>query len=114
MNLKEIFVTNLKNFRKRECLSQMALAEICDTSASYIGEIEIGRKFPSIEMIEKIAAALKVDAYQLFIDGSGKPYEASMEMKEFLLKMPNRVKQELSAQLMALIGTGIDETLSPK
>jgi transcriptional regulator with XRE-family HTH domain len=114
MNLKEIFVANLKNFRKRECLSQMALAEICDTSASYIGEIEIGRKFPSIEMVEKIAAALKVDAYRLFIDESGKPYETSVELREFLLKMPNRIKQDISAQLMALIGAGIDETLSPK
>jgi hypothetical protein len=65
-------------------------------------------------MVEKIAAALKVDAYRLFIDGSGKPYETSIEMREFLLKMPNRIKQEISAQLMTLIGAGIDETLSPK
>ncbi|GMO50179.1 MAG: hypothetical protein Ta2B_30820 [Termitinemataceae bacterium] len=31
----------------------MKLAEKCGTAASYIGEIEIGRKFPSVEMIER-------------------------------------------------------------
>ncbi|GHU79097.1 hypothetical protein FACS189462_4540 [Spirochaetia bacterium] len=55
MSLRDIFIVNLKKFRKSESLSQMKLAEQCHTAASYIGEIEIGRKFPSVEMIEKIA-----------------------------------------------------------
>ena len=46
----------------------MALAESCGTSTSYIGEIEIGKKFPSIEMIQKFADALKIAPYKLFMD----------------------------------------------
>lgn len=49
-------------------MSQMRLAELCETSTSYIGEIEIAKKFPSIEMIEKIARALNVRPFQLFQD----------------------------------------------
>jgi transcriptional regulator with XRE-family HTH domain len=45
----------------------MKLAELCDTATSYIGEIEIGRRFPSLKLIEKIAGALNVEPYEFFI-----------------------------------------------
>ena len=68
MDLRTVFITNLKRFRKEQKMSQMHLAELCETSTSYIGEIEIAKKFPSIEMIEKIAHALNVRPFQLFQD----------------------------------------------
>ena len=46
----------------------MALAEKCGTSASYIGEIEIGKKFPSVEMVQKFADALNIKPYKLFME----------------------------------------------
>ena len=58
MELRTVFITNLKRYRKEIKFSQMTLAERCGTSTSYIGEIEIGKKFPSVEMIQKIAEAL--------------------------------------------------------
>ena len=67
MELREIFISNMKRYRKDKGISQMSLAELCNTSTSYIGEIEIGRKFPSVEMIQKIAAALNIQPFQLFI-----------------------------------------------
>ena len=45
----------------------MKLAELCDTATSYIGEIEIGRRFPSLKLIEKIAKALNVEPYEFFV-----------------------------------------------
>lgn len=68
MNLKETFIVNLKKARKERRISQSSLAERCSTATSYIGEIEIGRKFPSMEMIEKIAEALEIEPYRLFVD----------------------------------------------
>jgi transcriptional regulator with XRE-family HTH domain len=44
----------------------MRLAEICDSSTGYIGEIESGKRFPSVNMIERIAKALKIESYFLF------------------------------------------------
>lgn len=70
MDLRETFIKNLKIYRNRLKISQMKLAELCETSTSYIGEIEIGKKFPSIEMIQKIAAALQIPPYQLFMTES--------------------------------------------
>jgi transcriptional regulator with XRE-family HTH domain len=46
MTLKQIFISNLKQFRIKEGLSQMKLAEYCGTATSYIGDIEIGRDSP--------------------------------------------------------------------
>ncbi|MBP3366553.1 MAG: helix-turn-helix transcriptional regulator [Treponema sp.] len=68
MDLRTVFITNLKRCRKEQKISQMRLAELCGTSTSYIGEIEIAKKFPSIEMIEKIARALSIRPFQLFQD----------------------------------------------
>lgn len=68
MDLRNVFIMNLKRVRKEKKISQMRLAELCESSTSYIGEIEIGQKFPSIEMIEKIARALEVRPFLLFLD----------------------------------------------
>ena len=68
MDLRAVFINNLKRYRKENKLSQMALAEKCGTSASYIGEIEIGKKFPSIEMVQKFAEALDIKPYKLFME----------------------------------------------
>jgi transcriptional regulator with XRE-family HTH domain len=44
----------------------MRLAELCDSSTGYIGEIESGKRFPSVNMIERIAKAFKIESYLLF------------------------------------------------
>lgn len=67
MDLRDVFISNIKEYRKQRKLSQMALAERCETSTSYIGEIEIGKKFPSVEMIQKIADSLEVKPFRLFM-----------------------------------------------
>ena len=66
MTFQELFIINLKDFRKSRKLSQAKLAEICESSQAYIAEIEVGKKFPSPDMIERIACALEVESYCLF------------------------------------------------
>jgi len=46
--------------------SQEKLAEKVGTSTHYIGMIEKEKKFPTPEMLERIAAALEIDAPALF------------------------------------------------
>ena len=47
-------------------ISQAKLAEKVDTSTHYIAQIEQMNKFPSVEMLERIAAALEMDSPELF------------------------------------------------
>lgn len=63
MHLREIFSNNIKFYRTKNKMSQQELAEKCETATNYISEIETGRKFPSIEMIEKLATVLEVPAW---------------------------------------------------
>ena len=66
MTFQELFIINLKDFRKTHKISQSKLAELCESSQAYIAEIEVGKKFPSPEMIERIASALNIESYCLF------------------------------------------------
>ena len=66
MALQQIFISNLKRIRKEKHITQEKLAELCDTDTCYIGQIETMRRFPSIHFIEKIAAALQIEAEELF------------------------------------------------
>jgi transcriptional regulator with XRE-family HTH domain len=68
MEMMQIFILNMKKYRKMRKLTQMKLAEMVNTSTSYIGEIEINNKVPSMEMVEKIAKALNVEPFRLFLE----------------------------------------------
>jgi transcriptional regulator with XRE-family HTH domain len=68
MNLQDLFVVNMRKYRKLVGLTQEKLAELCDTEPAYIGQIETGRRCPSLDYIQRIAYALKVSPYQLFYD----------------------------------------------
>ena len=57
---------NLKSFRRARGWSQAKLAEKAGTSTQYIGMIETKIKFPSSEMIQKLAVALRIDPAELF------------------------------------------------
>ncbi|MDE6244247.1 MAG: helix-turn-helix transcriptional regulator [Treponemataceae bacterium] len=95
MNLRTIFITNLKCYRKELKISQMRLAELCETSTSYIGEIEIAKKFPSIEMIEKIAHALDIRPFQLFQDESDIILNNDREKKRAIVKKIQKSVEEI-------------------
>src|SRR6056297_1979967 len=62
------FIANLKRFRRRQGLTEEKLAELCNLTCAYIGEIEIGRKFPSHTALDKFSEALRVKPYQLLAD----------------------------------------------
>jgi transcriptional regulator with XRE-family HTH domain len=112
MGLRQIFIDNMKRLRADCGISQMALAERVDSSTNYISEIEIGRKFPSVEMIERIAAAFSVEAYQLFrADTEVDTTEQSAE--DYLRGVPLKIRKELAVRLSSRIAADIDKTFLP-
>ena len=73
----------------------MKLAELCDTAPSYIGEIEIGRRFPSLKLIEKMAGVLKIDPYRFFIDETGEYQNELDEIVGLLSRLPVQQKLDI-------------------
>jgi transcriptional regulator with XRE-family HTH domain len=113
MALQDVFIVNLKKFRKQKKVSQMKLAERCNTAASYIGEIEIGRKFPSINMIEKIAGVLEIEAYRFFVDDSAVAAHNEKAAAYFASLSPE-FQQELIGGIMNAMSSGLLRTLKPE
>jgi len=101
MGLKQNFIQNLKKFRNRKGFSQMKLAELCDTAPSYIGEIEIGRRFPSLKLIEKIGQVLEVEPYRFFIDESGEKFSELDETINMLAKLPEEQRLNVINRISA-------------
>ncbi|MDR2733637.1 MAG: helix-turn-helix transcriptional regulator [Spirochaetota bacterium] len=66
-NLRSILANNLKENRKRCGFSQSMLAEKANITTQYVAMIEISRKFPTPEMLERLAEALGMEAYALFM-----------------------------------------------
>jgi transcriptional regulator with XRE-family HTH domain len=114
MNLQEIFILNLKKFRKTKGISQMALAELCDTSGNYIGEIEMGRRIPSFEKIEKIASALQISSHQLFMGESSEFESQELKTKDYLNELPKTVKTEIASHILATLQQDIIRAFDPK
>jgi len=65
-NLRKVLAVNMKKRRHTLSLSQAKLAEKANTAPTYIAMIEIEKKFPSVEMMERIAEALEIDTIELF------------------------------------------------
>jgi transcriptional regulator with XRE-family HTH domain len=65
-DLRELLASNMRLYRGNLGLSQSKLADKVDTATNYIASIEAGRRFPSVEMLERIAFALKIDTPELF------------------------------------------------
>ena len=65
-NLKDLLVFNIKYYRYANNISQEKLAELAGLSSRYITDIERGLHCPTINKLELIAKALKVEPYVLF------------------------------------------------
>ena len=65
----KVFVSNMKKYRKLHKISQEKLAEKISTVPNYIAQIEVGKRFSSVSMLELIAMALNIDSPELFTTG---------------------------------------------
>jgi transcriptional regulator with XRE-family HTH domain len=66
VNIKEILAINIKEKKKKKGLTQEKLAEKANMSLHYLAILELARKFPSGEMLERLAGALEIEPYELF------------------------------------------------
>ena len=65
-NVKEILAQNLKENRRKLGITQPMLAERAGLSTHYLAMIEVARKFPTADVLDRLANALKIGANELF------------------------------------------------
>ncbi len=68
MDIVKIFGTNLRKYRTAIGLSQEAFADKCGLHRTYISAIECYRRSIALENVQRIADALEVKTYKLFLE----------------------------------------------
>lgn len=68
MDIIKVFGNNLRKYRTEKGLSQEEFAEKCGMHRTYISAIECYRRSISLENVQRIADALGVEAYILFVE----------------------------------------------
>ena len=68
LNISKILATNIKTYRNNLGITQFQLSERADLSSTYIAELEIAKKLPSLEAVEKLCRALNIRPYELFLE----------------------------------------------
>lgn len=68
MDIIKEFGNNVRQYRMKLGLSQEKFAEKCGLHRTYISDIECFRRSISLDNIQKIADALGVETFQLFLD----------------------------------------------
>lgn len=78
MDIVKVFGTNLRKYRNELGVSQEKFAEMCGLHRTYISDIERFQRSIALENIQKIADALGIETYKLFLDGLN-----NLNMEEF-------------------------------
>ena len=102
-NLKQLLAFNIKQYRAKLSLTQAKLAEKAGASTQYIAMIELGRKFPSLELLERIAAALGIDNLDLF---TPPPFPA-----ENLIKLQKSFMADLEKEVSKSVNGAVQEAV---
>lgn len=69
MDIVKVFGTNVRKYRNEKSISQEKLAELSGLHRTYISDVERFRRSIALENIQRIADALDVKTYKLFLEG---------------------------------------------
>ena len=103
--LRAIFGQNIKMFRNRRNWSQADLAEYADISINYIGEIERGKKWPHPDTLSKLADALGIRIFELFMD---EEMVISLNAKEQINRFINDFTLSINKSLSLSVNQSIE------
>lgn len=84
--IETILSENIKTLRKKLGWSQEQLAEKTGVSAPYITQIEVGKRTPSLDIVEKLASALGVEYKTLFETSASVDSINSFEFSKHILE----------------------------
>jgi transcriptional regulator with XRE-family HTH domain len=106
-DIKEILAANLKENRRKKGLTQEKLAELADMSLHYLATLELGNNFPSGEMLEKLAKALDIQAFQLFYPSST-PEGALLHLEQSIVA---NIEKVVSATVKQTVKEAFEENI---
>ncbi len=98
---KGLLGSRIKELRKLRGLSQEKLSEKINIDPKHLSRIEVGRGFPSLDTLERIAKALNVELKDFF--EFSHEAKSSKELKEALNSLLKEADEEKLRLLIKLI-----------
>ena len=106
MDNKKLLGKRIKEIRKFKGLTQEQLSEMIDIETSSLSGIESGRFYPSLHVLEKIAAVLEVELIEFFKFSSvNLPENIDEEIINIIEKQDKNNKRLINKLLNAAIMT---------
>ncbi len=68
MDIVRVFGGNVRKYRNEKGISQEKLAELSGLHRTYISDVERFQRSIALENIQRLADALEVETYKLFLD----------------------------------------------
>ena len=93
-HLQKVFINNLRFYRTNANFTQVDFAAEIEVSPNYLNAVEIGKYFPSPDVLQKMCDALHLSPYQLFLE---QPEVANMQDKAEYQQALVSLKQEVDA-----------------
>jgi transcriptional regulator with XRE-family HTH domain len=112
-DIKEIFAENLKKIRKKRGLTQEKLAEKANMSLQYLALLELSRKFPSGEMLERLATALDIETYELLAVVSSANNELELLRNDIICQVKT-LNESLAQNITAEVVNAVQQTFTEK
>jgi transcriptional regulator with XRE-family HTH domain len=100
--IRDIFAKNVRDNRRKCGLTQAELAEKADVSTHYVAVIELAHNFPKADIIERLAKALNVEIYELFLI----PISPTMETK--------KIHRAINTDLKNIIGEAVENAFEKR
>ena len=92
-NIRDILAINIKEYRRKCGFSQERLAEKAGISTPFLAMIEVSRKFPTPDVLDRLAGAMNIKTYQLFAVPPS-PGEAMERLHLSIVQNINKVVEE--------------------
>jgi len=109
--LHYIFANRLRSAREQSGMSQASLAERAEISPGYVGDLELGNKFPSPFLLERLALVFHTSAYRFLI-----PLDEEIQPapRELAYDIGTQIKRAIDDELTDLMARYADgENLKP-
>lgn len=90
----------ISHFRGEKGYSQITFSSKITTSRNHLSQIEIGRKYPSLDLLVEIANALDVSADDLLIDSLNHPSSSANTELHLLLLDCNEAEEKVLIELV--------------
>jgi transcriptional regulator with XRE-family HTH domain len=96
--IREVLANNIKEHRRKNGFSQDKLAEMANISAQYLATVETCRKFPTPEVLDRLAEALSIKTHELFAFSPTPQEELEKLRRDIIGEVIDTIKQSFAEE----------------